>query len=31
VLDEITIADVVSGVLPDHVSTLAKPDARLPR
>ena len=32
VLDEITIADVVSGKLPDHVSALvAKPDAWQPR
>jgi Rrf2 family protein len=32
VLDEITIADVVSGELPDHISTLvAKPDAWQPR
>lgn len=32
VLDEITIADVVSGKLPQHVSTLvAKPDAWQPR
>jgi len=32
VLDEITIAEVVSGELPDHVSALvAKPDAWKPR
>lgn len=32
VLDEITIADVVSGKLPDHVSALvSKPDAWRPR